>query len=225
MRRALVTFTFALAACGATKSEPAQTASEVTVPAAAPPASDEAVPPPPPPDAAPAASARSQSADDDTDAGAAQFGMIGLYGTGDGNMTGRNIGEAFGTGGLGLSDGGAGLGTMRGRTPSLRQGATQVNGRLPPEVIQRIVRQNFGRFRLCYERALVKKPKLAGRIDVRYVIDRFGAATDVSVKASTLKDADLETCVTRAFEGISYPQPEAGTVTVVYPILFAPSSP
>ena len=42
------------------------------------------------------------------------------------------------------------------------QGATQVNGRLPPEVIQRIVRQNFGRFRLCYENGLRNNPNLAG---------------------------------------------------------------
>jgi len=35
-----------------------------------------------------------------------------------------------------------------------------VNGRLPPEVIQRIVRQKFGRFRLCYEQNLRMQPSL-----------------------------------------------------------------
>ena len=49
----------------------------------------------------------------------------------------------------------------------LRQGATQVNGRLPPEVIQRIVRQNFGRFRLCYENGLRNNPNLQGRVSVQ----------------------------------------------------------
>ena len=61
--------------------------------------------------------------------------------------------------------------SWRGRTrtgPSLREGAVQVNGRLPPEVIQRIVRQNFGRFRLCYEDGLKSNPELAGRVTVKF---------------------------------------------------------
>ena len=61
--------------------------------------------------------------------------------------------------------------------PQVRMGATQVNGRLPPEVIQRIVRQNFGRFRLCYENGLRNNPNLQGRVSVRFVIGRDGAVS------------------------------------------------
>jgi len=43
-----------------------------------------------------------------------------------------------------------------------------VNGRLPPEVIQRIVRQNFGRFRNCYESSLRTNPSLTGRVAVKF---------------------------------------------------------
>ena len=63
--------------------------------------------------------------------------------------------------------------------PQVRMGATQVNGRLPPEVIQRIVRQNFGRFRLCYENGLRNNPNLQGRVSVRFVIGRDGAVSNV----------------------------------------------
>mgnify|MGYP006314362019 FL=1 len=52
-----------------------------------------------------------------------------------------------------------------------------MNGRLPPEVIQRIVRQNFGRFRLCYENGLRNNPTLSGRVSVKFVIDRSGAVS------------------------------------------------
>ena len=45
------------------------------------------------------------------------------------------------------------------RTGSSPTGAATTKGRLPPEVIQRIVRGNFGRFRTCYGAA---KPGLAG---------------------------------------------------------------
>ena len=47
-----------------------------------------------------------------------------------------------------------------------------MNGRLPPEVIQRIVRQSFGRFRLCYEDVLKTNPKASGRVTIKFVIDK-----------------------------------------------------
>ncbi len=50
------------------------------------------------------------------------------------------------------------------------EGPTKVNGHIPAEVIQRIVRQNFGRFRLCYEDGLRTNPGLTGsrRGEVRH---------------------------------------------------------
>ena len=48
------------------------------------------------------------------------------------------------------------------------------NGRLPKDVIQRIIRQNAGRYRACYESALRTNPALEGRVEVRFVIDRQG---------------------------------------------------
>ena len=37
------------------------------------------------------------------------------------------------------------------------------NRPVPPEIIHRIVRQSFGRFRACYERGLMKNPNLVMR--------------------------------------------------------------
>lgn len=108
------------------------------------------------------------------------------------------------------------------KSPSLRQGSTQVNGRLPPEVIQRIVRQNFGRFRLCYENGLRTAPTLAGTISVKFVIDRTGAVTSTADSGSDLPDKAVVQCVVSAFGNLSFPQPEGGIVTVVYPIEFHP---
>ncbi|MEO8797655.1 MAG: hypothetical protein ABI551_07210, partial [Polyangiaceae bacterium] len=45
-----------------------------------------------------------------------------------------------------------------------------VNGRIPQEVIQRIVRQNAGRYRACYESGLRSNPSLGGRVAVKFVI-------------------------------------------------------
>jgi hypothetical protein len=163
-----------------------------------------------------------------------------------GNMWGEAIGDSFGYGGLGLagsgSDGGArgegiglgnvgtighGSGTGHNRTnpPHIRQGTTTVNGRLPPEVIQRIVRQNYGRFRLCYEEGLRRKPSMQGRVVVKLVISANGNVTSTKADSSTLGDAPTDACITRAFANLSFPQPESGIVTVLYGLILSPPDP
>jgi hypothetical protein len=160
-------------------------------------------------------------------------GGLGLSGVGEG---GGGRGEGIGLGNVGTIGHGAGTGTGSGfgnghgrlggahqtKSPSIRQGATQVNGRLPPEVIQRIVRQNFGRFRLCYENGLRTNPNLQGRVAVKFVIDRSGAVSTASDGGSDLPDQGVVSCVVRGFGNLSFPQPEGGIVTVVYPIIFNP---
>lgn len=108
------------------------------------------------------------------------------------------------------------------RGPSVRMGAVTLSGRLPPEVVQRIVRQNFGRFRLCYENGLRNNPNLQGRVSVRFVIGTDGAVSNIANGGSDMPDGGVVSCVVRAFSGLSFPQPEGGIVTVVYPIMFSP---
>lgn len=110
----------------------------------------------------------------------------------------------------------------RGRGPRVRMGAVSVSGRLPPEVIQRIVRQNFGRFRLCYENGLRNNPNLQGRVSVRFVIGRDGAISNVSNGGSDLPDGGVVNCIVRAYYGLSFPQPEGGIVTAVIPVMLSP---
>ncbi|APR78091.1 Hypothetical protein A7982_03438 [Minicystis rosea] len=160
-------------------------------------------------------------------------GGLGLSGIGEG---GGGRGEGIGLGGIGTIGHGAGTGTGQGfgsghgrlggshraKPPQVRMGATQVSGRLPPEVIQRIVRQNFGRFRLCYENGLRNNPNLQGRVSVRFVIGRDGAVSQVQNGGSDMPDGSVVSCTVRAFYGLSFPQPEGGIVTVTYPIMFSP---
>jgi hypothetical protein len=101
-------------------------------------------------------------------------------------------------------------------------GPASVGGRIPAEVIQRIVRENFGRFRFCYEGGLRASPGLEGRVAVKFVIDRSGAVALATDGGSDLPDREVVQCVVRGFGSLSFPPPEAGMVTVVYPILFQP---
>jgi len=140
------------------------------------------------------------------------LGTIGAVGHGAGTGSGQGFGSGHGR--LG--------GAATTRAPTLRQGVTTVNGALPVEVIQRIVRQNFGRFRLCYEQGLARNPNLAGRVSVRFGIDPSGAVSHAEDGGSDLADSTVVDCVARSFLTLSFPQPDNGTVNVVYPIVFAP---
>jgi hypothetical protein len=238
--------------------------------------------PPAPKAVAPAKAAEApKPPEDDAQKAAAEFGLIGVLGSGagvdpsastwvkdhdplsaPGNMWGDSIGDSFGVGGLGLagtglSAGGMGQGIGLGgigtlghgagtgtgqsygsgsgrlggspgaKPPQVRMGATTVVGKLPPEIIQRIVRQNFGRFRLCYENGLRTNPTLEGNVTVRFLIEKTGAVSGVAaVKGTDLADKTVASCVIRAFTALSFPEPEGGgKVMVTYPIKFAPGEP
>ncbi|MFO0664929.1 MAG: AgmX/PglI C-terminal domain-containing protein [Polyangiaceae bacterium] len=152
------------------------------------------------------------------------IGKEGVMGPGLGHCTpgGNCVGVGNGPGGWGR--GGNGLkGNHVPKGPSARPlGETIGGGHIPPEVIQRIVRANFGRFRNCYESALRTNPSLSGRVATKFVIDRTGAVSAVSDGGSDIPDRGVVSCVNRSFYGLSFPQPEGGVVTVTYPILFAP---
>ncbi len=60
------------------------------------------------------------------------------------------------------------------------------------------------------------------RVAIKFVIDRSGAVTTAQDGGSDLPDTAVVSCVTRGFTNLSFPQPEGGIVTVVYPIIFNP---
>jgi len=167
------------------------------------------------------------------------FGGLGLSGDGEG---GGHSGEGIGMGpiDIGHGDGGGhddGFGPggnigHRGhlmpahatRAPDpLRFGEGTVNGHIPREVIQRVVHQNHGRFRFCYEQGLRTNPSLQGRVAVRFVIGRDGSVMNATNGDSDLPDATVVKCVVGVYYNLTFPAPEGGIVTVNYPIVFSPS--
>jgi len=148
---------------------------------------------------------------------------VGIDGIGDslglpglGHCTNGNCGDGFARG---VGRGGPGHVS---KAPRIRIGGDTVSGHLPSEVVQRIVRQNFGRFRQCYENGLSRNPNLTGRVTARFVIGREGSVTTAQNGGSDLPDSAVVSCVVSAFYGLSFPTPEAGIVTVSYPIMFSP---
>jgi pSer/pThr/pTyr-binding forkhead associated (FHA) protein len=155
-------------------------------------------------------------------------GLIGLGGLNTIGRAGNGPGGPGGPGSGGNGREGTALSAMRAsgghRTsvPRLREADTRINGRLPPDTIRRVVRQNHTRLKLCYEKGLMTNPTLSGRVNVRFVIGGEGRVTHVTEAGSDLPDSNVVRCVTRAFYDIGFPKPEGGIVTVVYPISFSP---
>ena len=103
----------------------------------------------------------------------------------------------------------------------LADGTTETDGQRA--IVRRVVRQNFGKLRACYDKGLAAKPGLAGRVVVRFTIDPAGkVAKTESTSATTLPSADVSACVATAFKSFVFPQPRGGSWTVDYPIVFPP---
>jgi TonB family protein len=64
-----------------------------------------------------------------------------------------------------------------------------------------------------------------GRVAVRFVIGRDGQVQGAPLDGgSDLPDKAVVSCVLRAFASLSFPEPEGGIVTVVYPVIFSPGT-
>ena len=151
---------------------------------------------------------------------------IGWGGAGRGEELGSSGSGALGRGaaapGAGFGQGHGRLGgSHRTAAPRVRMGATAVRGALPAEVVQRIVRQSYGRFRMCYEGGLASQPALEGRVITRFVIGSDGRVVHATNAGGDLGDANVVACITRSFYGLTFPEPEGGVVTVQYPIHFS----
>ncbi len=160
-------------------------------------------------------------------------GGLGLRGSGAG-LGGSGRAEGIGLGNVGTLGRGAGAGGgatgfgsgrlsggPKAASPSVRMGATTVSGSLAPEVVQRVVRRQFGRIRYCYEKGLTNSPTLAGKITTSFTINATGATEGISTN-SDLSDKEVVSCVSNTFAALSFPKPEGGVVKVTFPISFSP---
>ncbi|MBI2395118.1 MAG: AgmX/PglI C-terminal domain-containing protein [Deltaproteobacteria bacterium] len=159
------------------------------------------------------------------------YGGLGMTGTGPGGGgwgdgiglgTVGGFGHGAGTGtGMGYGGGGGRVGTGRKtKVVKMIETGTDIQGRLPPEVIKRIIRANFPRFRACYEQGLKKDPGLKGTVAVRFIIDTTGAVESANLSGGSMSDSQVSSCVLGVYRTLSFPEPEGGKVMVTYPIDF-----
>jgi len=92
------------------------------------------------------------------------------------------------------------------------------------EVIRRVVLDHKAALRACYERGLLREPKLQGTNRVRAVIGERGRVQSVMKRASNLDDGDVDDCVMAVFQKMEFPPRKGGIVVVEYPVAFRPGA-
>jgi TonB family protein len=158
----------------------------------------------------------------------AGFGGLGIRGGGGGGGgTGDTIGiGAIGTKGRGggTASYGSGVGVLGGKQ-SVDVGITSsepvVMGSLDRELVRKVIRDNSGQIRFCYESQLTKYPKLRGTVSIKFIINADGKVVSSTVANSTAGNAELETCVAGRVRTWQFPKPKGGgAVAVTYPFIF-----
>jgi hypothetical protein len=113
-------------------------------------------------------------------------------------------------------------GTHRTKAPIVRFGKVVVGDGMSAELVRRVVRQNYGRYRLCYEAGLKRNPKLQGSVSLRFVIELDSRVSSVSAEGSALSDSEVVQCCVKASTGFSFPRPEREKVNVFFELLLFP---
>ncbi len=92
--------------------------------------------------------------------------------------------------------------------------------RLPAESVRRVVRQSAGRFRSCYERALLRDGTVRGRFVARFTIGRDGRVWSAREESTSLPDREARQCLLQTFFDLVFPEAPGQSIAVSYPLIF-----
>jgi len=106
----------------------------------------------------------------------------------------------------------------------VRTEAPAVDGELDPSLVSQEVHARIGAIKACYERALRRKPKLAGKVKMRWMITAAGTVSGVDIEEDSLGDAEVAACIKGLVGRWRFVAPAGGSVEVIYPFVFQASS-
>ena len=160
---------------------------------------------------------------------AAGLGGLGTRGAGPGggglNMSTVGLG-ALGTRGRGgggdgsYGEGATGIGRKVERDISISAGSPIIMGSLDKDIIRRIIKQHIAQIRYCYERELIRSPGLFGKVATQFTISAEGRVQSAKVTQSTLKNREVERCMTSKIRTWKFPKPKGGGIVIVkYPFI------
>jgi hypothetical protein len=139
------------------------------------------------------------------------LGNVGRIGTGAGGGSGSGVCCGKGVGAL------AG---RRAHAPELFKPDITVHGPIDREIIRRVVRHHLNEVKFCYEKELLKRPDLDGRVVTTFMIATDGRVASSSIMQSTMNNAAVEGCIAGAIRRWEFPRQSGGAALVTYPFAF-----
>ena len=97
-------------------------------------------------------------------------------------------------------------------------GQKHMEGNVSPEAVVKVVRQNSGGLRACYEKALKRKPDLqyVSSVTARFQVQNTGTARDVVFTPHT--DSEMERCMAQTMEKWKFPTFQGDPVAFEQPV-------
>jgi TonB family protein len=94
-------------------------------------------------------------------------------------------------------------------------------GTLDKELVRKVIQENKGQIRACFESLLNQYPDLNGKVQAQFTIGPAGQVLESKVAQSTTGSRELDVCVANHVRLWQFPKPKGGGVVVVsYPFLF-----
>jgi hypothetical protein len=114
-------------------------------------------------------------------------------------------------------------GRVRGRVTKMSSGA-KVGGSLSKADVLRVINAHIHAIQACYERALMSKPGLSGRIAFDWSVNKAGKVTGVRVRSSTIGSPKVASCISKQIKRWKFPRPKGGAAKITFPFLFRSGS-
>ena len=97
-------------------------------------------------------------------------------------------------------------------------GQKHMEGNIAPDAVVKVVRQNSGGLRACYEKALKRKPDLqyVSAVTAHFEVENSGGAHGVSFTPHT--DQEMEKCMASTMEKWKFPTFQGDPVAFEQPV-------
>jgi TonB family protein len=95
------------------------------------------------------------------------------------------------------------------------------DGSLDRELVRRVIQENKGQIRACFESLLNRYPELSGTAQTQFTIGPNGQVLESKVTQTSTGSKELDLCVASRVRLWRFPKPKGGGMVVVsYPFLF-----
>lgn len=150
----------------------------------------------------------------------AGLGTFGLGGGGAGGQGFKGMENLRGKGIGALGAGNIGKGAVSGTVSHATSHNIGAQGTIDKEAVAKVINSHLHEVSACYERALLKTPGLAGKIVLEWGISTAGSVTSARTKSSSMKSAEVESCILNALKLWKFPPAKGAGVVISYPFMF-----